>query len=105
MFVSHLGLIYPSGFLPIYCGLFPRDHLVRVYQRSPLFRALRNADLLQGKCRLCEYRHICGGSRARAFAVTGDPHAEEPDCAYIPGAMNRKRRSGERSYEPTLKRS
>jgi radical SAM protein len=89
MFVSHLGLIYPSGFLPIYCGIFPRDHLVRVYQDSPLFRALRNGDLLQGKCRICEYRHICGGSRARAFAVTGNPHAEEPDCAYVPAAMKK----------------
>ena len=87
LFVSHLGLIYPSGFLPIYCGIFPRDHLVRVYQESPLFRALRDSDRLQGKCRLCEYRNICGGSRARAFAVTGDPHAQEPDCAYVPEAM------------------
>jgi radical SAM protein len=92
MFVSHLGLIYPSGFLPVYCGIFPRDHLVRVYQDSPLFRALRNADLLQGKCRLCEYRHICGGSRARAFAVTGNPYAEEPDCAYTPAALQKQQR-------------
>ncbi len=89
MFVSHLGLIYPSGFLPVYCGLFPRDHLVRVYQQSPLFRALRNADLLQGKCRLCEYRNICGGSRARAFAVTGNPYAQEPDCDYTPSSMKK----------------
>jgi radical SAM protein len=89
MFVSHLGLIYPSGFLPIYCGLFPRDHLVRVYQESPLFRALRNADRLEGKCGQCEFRHICGGSRARAFAVTGNPYAQEPDCAYTPASMKK----------------
>jgi radical SAM protein with 4Fe4S-binding SPASM domain len=90
MFVSHLGLIYPSGFLPVCCGVFPRDHLVHVYQKSPIFRALRDADRLEGKCRQCEYRHICGGSRARAFAVTGNVHAQEPDCAYVPIAAQRK---------------
>jgi radical SAM protein len=87
MFISHLGLIYPSGFLPINCGVFPRDHLVQVYQEAPLFRALRDAERLEGKCRLCEYRNICGGSRARAFAVSDNPLAEEPDCAYLPSAL------------------
>jgi radical SAM protein len=89
IFVSHLGLVYPSGFMPVCCGVFPRDHVVSVYQESPLFRALRSADELEGKCRLCEYRHVCGGSRARSFAVTGNPHAQEPDCAYIPAASER----------------
>jgi radical SAM protein len=89
LFVSHLGLIYPSGFLPIQCGVFPRDHVVRVYQESPLFRALRDANRLRGKCGRCEYRHICGGSRARSFALTGDPHAQDPDCAYVPALMKR----------------
>jgi radical SAM protein len=87
MFVSHLGLIYPSGFLPIHCGAFPRDHVVQVYQESPLFRALRDASRLEGKCGVCEYRHICGGSRARAFAVTENPLAEEPDCSYLPASL------------------
>ena len=87
MFVSHLGLICPSGFLPMSCGLFPRDHLVTVYQESPIFRALRDSDRLGGKCHVCEYRNICGGSRARAFAVTDNPLAEEPDCAYLPSAL------------------
>jgi radical SAM protein len=84
MFVSHVGLIHPSGFMPIVCGLFPLDHVVRVYQRSPIFRSLRDADRLEGKCRVCEFRNICGGSRARAYAVTGNPFAQEPDCAYSP---------------------
>jgi radical SAM protein with 4Fe4S-binding SPASM domain len=94
MFVSHLGLIFPSGFMPIYCGVFPRDHLMRVYQESPLFRALRDADRLEGKCRQCEFRKICGGSRARAFAVTGNPHAQEPDCAYVPASLERLWKTG-----------
>ena len=84
MFVSHTGLIHPSGFLPIVCGMFPLDHLVNVYQKSAIFRGLRSPDLLQGKCHDCEYRHLCGGSRARAYAVTGDIYAQEPDCDYIP---------------------
>ncbi|HEY7119030.1 MAG TPA: radical SAM protein [Tepidisphaeraceae bacterium] len=83
-FVSHTGEIYPSGFLPVRCGCFPEDSIVDVYQRHPLFVSLRDATQLQGKCGACEYREICGGSRARAHAVHGHPLAEEPDCAYTP---------------------
>lgn len=79
MFVGHTGMIHPSGFLPLVCGMFPMSHVVRVYQDSPVFRALRDADRLEGKCRVCEFRRICGGSRARAYAVTGNPLAQEPD--------------------------
>ncbi|MFO0915240.1 MAG: radical SAM protein [Pirellulales bacterium] len=84
MFVSHAGLVYPSGFLPIVCGLFPLQHLVRIYQESPILRSLRDTSRLEGKCGRCEFRNICGGSRARAFAVTGNLFAEEPDCCYQP---------------------
>jgi AdoMet-dependent heme synthase len=86
MFVSHTGEIYPSGFLPVRCGQFPRDSVVRVYQESAVFRALRDANRLGGKCGACEYRHLCGGSRARSYALTGDPLAADPDCAYVPPA-------------------
>ena len=84
MFVSHTGEIYPSGFLPIHCGRFPFDSVVHVYQKAALFEALRDPDRLGGKCGACEFRNVCGGSRARAFAVNGHPLAEEPDCAYVP---------------------
>ena len=84
MFVSHIGEIYPAGFLPIPCGRFPQDSVVEVYQKHPLFVALRNPDGFKGKCGVCEYRYVCGGSRARAFAVTGDPLESEPDCLYRP---------------------
>lgn len=89
MFVGHAGLIHPSGFLPLTCGLFPFNDVVQVYQKSPIFRRLRNADSFGGKCGVCEYRNICGGSRARAYAVSGDPYAAEPDCVHIPRAWNR----------------
>jgi radical SAM protein len=84
MFVSHNGEIFPAGFLPIVCGRFPEASVVETYQRHPTFVALRNADGFRGKCGYCEYRHICGGSRARAYAVTGDPLESEPDCVYVP---------------------
>ena len=84
--MGHTGLIHPSGFLPILCGIFPNQHLVRVYQESPIFRALRDVNRLEGKCGICEFRRVCGGSRARAYAVTGNLFAQEPDCSYIPKA-------------------
>jgi radical SAM protein len=89
MFVSHRGYIQPSGFLPVVCGVFPQDHLVATYQYSPIFQALRDSDRLQGKCRGCEYRHVCGGSRARAYATSESMFAEEPDCLYVPEAASR----------------
>lgn len=84
MFISHTGEIYPSGFMPVLCGQYPAANLVRTYQDAPIFRALRDANRLEGKCKACEFRNVCGGSRARAYAVTGNPFAEEPDCAYVP---------------------
>jgi radical SAM protein len=84
MFVSQIGEIFPAGFLPLCCGRFPEDSVVDVYQNHPTFRALRDPDLFQGKCGICDYRRICGGSRARAYAVTGDALESEPDCVYEP---------------------
>jgi radical SAM protein len=84
MFVSHTGTIYPSGFMPINCGKFPRQSIIDIYQNSDLFRSLREPDRLGGKCGVCDYREICGGSRARAYAITRDPLAAEPDCIYQP---------------------
>lgn len=90
MFVGHTGDIYPSGFLPLKCGQFPRDSVVRVYQDSPLFRALREPDSLDGKCGQCEFRNVCGGSRARAYALTDNPFAEEPDCVHRPAIYQQR---------------
>ena len=84
VFISHTGEIYPSGFLPIPAGNVRRDSLVEVYRHSPLFVELRNSALLKGKCGQCEYRNLCGGSRSRAYALTGDYLAEELRCVYQP---------------------
>lgn len=85
MFVSHTGEIYPAGFLPVQCGRFPDNSVVDVYQNHPTFRALRDPDQFKGVCGVCDYRQICGGSRARAYAVTGDFLESEPDCIYVVG--------------------
>ncbi len=84
VFVSHTGDVLPSGFLPLSAGNIRRQKLATIYRESPLFRSLRNTSKLEGKCGACEFKEICGGSRARAYALTGNPNAEEPCCAYVP---------------------
>jgi radical SAM protein with 4Fe4S-binding SPASM domain len=65
--------------------------LADIYRNAPLFRQLRNPDLLKGKCGVCEFRHICGGSRARAYAVTGDYLRSDPYCVYHPKTLQKPR--------------
>lgn len=84
MFVSHTGEIMPSGFLPIPVGSVRERTLASAYRESPLFRRLREPSGFSGRCGRCEFREICGGSRARAFALTGDPFASDAWCAYEP---------------------
>ena len=84
VFVSHTGEIFPSGFLPVTGGNVLNDSLTDVYRNSDLFRALRDTSRREGKCGICEYRNICGGSRSRAYALTGDFLAEDPRCIYQP---------------------
>lgn len=84
VFVSHTGEIYPSGFLPLSAGNVRTHDLVEVYRTAPLFRALRDSNRLEGKCGVCEFRNVCGGSRARAYAMTGSYLTADPYCAYVP---------------------
>lgn len=86
MFVSHTGDVTPSGFLPIVAGNVRERDPVEIYRDAKLFRELRDPELLKGKCGRCRYKIVCGGSRARAYGVTGDYLAEDPSCAYQPGA-------------------
>ncbi|WP_323676003.1 TIGR04053 family radical SAM/SPASM domain-containing protein [Halorubellus sp. PRR65] len=90
-FVSHVGDVYPSGFLPESAGNVRTDSVVECYRESDLFESLRDPDGFRGKCGSCEYRRLCGGSRSRAYAATGDPLASDPLCPYVPadwdGAM------------------
>lgn len=84
VFISHLGDVQPSGFLPVVAGNVREASLVEMYRNSSIFQALRNPDAYSGKCGVCPYRKVCGGSRARAYAVTGDYLASEPFCTFIP---------------------
>jgi len=84
MFVAYNGDVYPSGFLPVSTGRVPGDTLISIYRRDPLFVALRDSANLKGRCGVCVYREVCGGSRSRAFAELGDPFEEDPACAYVP---------------------
>ncbi len=87
-FVSHIGDVYPSGFLPYRTGNVRTDNVLDLYRNNPTFRALRDPGALNGKCGLCPFNVVCGGSRARSFAMTGDPLASEPCCPYLPAAIS-----------------
>ncbi|MGB4782341.1 TIGR04053 family radical SAM/SPASM domain-containing protein [Candidatus Methylomirabilis sp.] len=86
MFISHTGDVYPSGFLPEVAGNVRRQSPVALYRHSEIFTRIRDVDQYIGKCGLCEFRQICGGSRARAFAETDDAMGSDPLCAYRPEA-------------------
>lgn len=88
VFISHLGEVFPSGFLPVSAGNVRKQSLTDIYRHSPLFLSLRDSANLKGKCGVCEFREICGGSRARAYALTGDVFAEEAFCVWQPRVVN-----------------
>lgn len=95
VFVSHTGQVCPSGFLPVPGGNIRDGNLVDIYRNAPIFRDLRDPPRLKGKCGMCEYRKLCGGSRARAWAVTGDWLESDPFCPYVPEAYRQQVEAGE----------
>jgi radical SAM protein with 4Fe4S-binding SPASM domain len=90
-FISHEGEIYPCGYLPVKAGDLRERSFAEVWTDSPVFELLRDTGNLKGKCGCCEFRNICMGCRARAFAATGDMLEEEPFCMYQPGTATAKR--------------
>jgi radical SAM protein len=87
VFISRRGDVFPSGFMPVKVGNVREKSLVEIYREAPLFNDLRDPSKFEGRCGLCEFVGVCGGSRSRAFAVTGNPLAEEPFCTYEPGTF------------------
>jgi len=83
LFVAYDGEINPAGFLPLPLGNVRQESIATIYRDHPLLRRIRGADF-GGRCGRCEYADLCGGSRARAFAATGDPLGEDPACPYEP---------------------
>ncbi len=86
MFVSNTGDVCPAGFLPLSAGNVRTGKVSDIYRNSDLFRSLHDSSQLQGKCGECEYREPCGGSRARAFAYSGNVLESDPFCPYMPAA-------------------
>jgi AdoMet-dependent heme synthase len=84
LFISNTGDICPAGFLPLAVGNVRQNQIVNVYRDSPLFRQLHDPTQFEDRCGVCDYRTLCGGSRARAFAATGNPLASDPFCQYEP---------------------
>jgi radical SAM protein with 4Fe4S-binding SPASM domain len=83
LFVAHDGEVYPAGFLPLGLGNIRSRPLHEIYRDDPLLRAIRAARFT-GRCGRCEYADLCGGSRARAYAASGDPLGDDPACRYQP---------------------
>ena len=83
-FVSHVGQVQPCGYLELSAGDIKEQPFSRIWRESELFQRLRNPDLLEGKCGICEYRRVCGGCRARAYETYGNEMAQEPLCLYQP---------------------
>jgi len=100
-FISHIGDVLPSGLLPIKAGNIRETPLAAIYREAAIFKELRQPDNYKGKCGVCEYRNICGGSRSRAYAVTGDYMESEPFCMYIPELIRNEQPTGE-SYSPVI---
>jgi len=90
VFVSHTGDVQPSGFLNLVGGNVRLQSLRDIYKYSPVFERVRDYSQIKGKCGVCEFKSICGGSRARAYALTGDPMQSDPYCVYQPAAWRRR---------------
>ncbi|MFD7101266.1 TIGR04053 family radical SAM/SPASM domain-containing protein [Streptomyces celluloflavus] len=95
VFISHTGTVHPSGFLPLDAGNVKDRPLTEIYRTSALFMALRDPARLGGACGACEFRTVCGGSRSRAYGITGDPLAADPWCSYRPGSFPHQDRLAE----------
>ena len=83
-FISHEGEVYPCGYLPVIAGDLRKQTFADIWENSTVFHELRDTSGLKGKCGCCEFRNVCMGCRARAYAATGDFMDEEPFCVYQP---------------------
>jgi radical SAM protein with 4Fe4S-binding SPASM domain len=86
-FISNQGEVYPCGYLPALAGDLKIQRFSDIWENSVVFNELRDVNNLTGKCGCCEFRNVCMGCRARAYAATGNYLAEEPFCVYEPKAM------------------
>lgn len=87
-FISNQGEVYPCGYLPALAGDLKKQPFADIWENSVVFNQLRDVNNLEGKCGCCEFRNVCMGCRARAFASTGNYLDEEPFCVYEPKTKN-----------------
>ncbi|WBT09708.1 TIGR04053 family radical SAM/SPASM domain-containing protein [Corynebacterium sp. SCR221107] len=87
VFIDHIGDVYPSGFFPMHLGNVKDTPLPVIYSESEVFKSLREPAKWKGKCSVCEFNDVCGGSRSTAYAMTGDPFASDPTCGYVPASL------------------
>jgi radical SAM protein with 4Fe4S-binding SPASM domain len=92
VFISHIGDVFPSGLLSLKAGNVRETPLPTIYRESDIFKNLRSPDQYKGKCGVCEFNKVCGGSRSRAYHVTGDYMESEPYCVYIPEALRKHKK-------------
>lgn len=100
-FISHVGEVYPCGYLPVVAGDLRSQSFAEIWEHSEVFRQLRDTGNLKGKCGRCEFRNVCLGCRARAFAASGDYLDEEPFCVYQPRMPGPKSSRREVRHAPT----
>lgn len=83
-FISHVGDVQPCGYLEIKCGNIRKQGFKKIWLESEVFDNIRDWSKYTGKCGRCEFKAVCGGCRARAYAVSGNYLGEEPYCTYEP---------------------
>ena len=86
VFISHRGELFPCGYLPLEAGNLREQPFGDIWQNAPLFASLRDPDMLEGNCGICDFKRVCSGCRARAYGMTGNHLGEEPFCTYEPTA-------------------
>jgi radical SAM protein with 4Fe4S-binding SPASM domain len=96
-FISHEGEVYPCGYLPAIAGDLRKEQFADIWANAKVFNDLRDTNNLQGKCGCCEFRNVCMGCRARAYAATGNYLDEEPFCVYEPKSQHLREKAGQRS--------
>ncbi|GBE54616.1 antilisterial bacteriocin subtilosin biosynthesis protein AlbA [archaeon BMS3Bbin15] len=88
--INHRGEVYPCSYFNLSAGNIYEKSFKEIWEESELFKKLRDFGSYKGKCGACEYINVCGGCRARAYAITGDYLEEEPFCSYVPEKLKRK---------------
>jgi len=102
VFITGSGEVFASSCLPVSAGNIRHQKLTEIYRNSVLFKSLRDTSLLTGKCGRCEFKEICGGSRARSWAIAGDMFGEDACCVYLPGAKTQARQAAQQDQDVEL---